>query len=104
MKAAMNGVPQLSILDGWWIEGNVEGRTGWSIDTAHPENLYEKLAEIAACVAEPAAYAQVMQYAIAVNGAHFNTHRMVRQYAQHAYGLVSDECRPRTMRTGAAAS
>ena len=31
MKAALNGVPSLSVLDGWWIEGHIEGMTGWSI-------------------------------------------------------------------------
>src|SRR5580704_7566754 len=31
MKAALNGVPSLSILDGWWVEGHIEGVTGWSI-------------------------------------------------------------------------
>ena len=31
MKAALNGVPSLSILDGWWIEGCIEGVTGWAI-------------------------------------------------------------------------
>ena len=33
MKAAINGVPSLSILDGWWIEGCIEGVTGWAIDS-----------------------------------------------------------------------
>ena len=32
MKAALNGVPSLSILDGWWIEGCIEGFTGWAIE------------------------------------------------------------------------
>jgi starch phosphorylase len=31
MKAAMNGVPGFSVLDGWWVEGHAEGVTGWSI-------------------------------------------------------------------------
>ena len=31
MKAALNGIPSLSILDGWWVEGCVEGVTGWAI-------------------------------------------------------------------------
>jgi starch phosphorylase len=33
MKAALNGLPSLSVLDGWWIEGCIEGVTGWSIGT-----------------------------------------------------------------------
>ena len=36
MKAALNGVPSLSILDGWWIEGCIEGTTGWAIDSTVP--------------------------------------------------------------------
>src|SRR6202011_2324407 len=52
MKAAVNGVPSLSILDGWWIEGHAEGATGWAIgDESEPESdtpgevasLYDKL-------------------------------------------------------------
>jgi starch phosphorylase len=35
MKAALNGVPSLSILDGWWVEGHIEGVTGWSMGEAH---------------------------------------------------------------------
>lgn len=56
MKAALNGVPNFSILDGWWIEGHIEGITGWAIgsetsesqggvetDAADAEDLYAKL-------------------------------------------------------------
>ena len=52
MKAALNGVPSLSVLDGWWIEGHVEGVIGWSIDAApdpksdpfsEANSLYDKL-------------------------------------------------------------
>ena len=50
MKAAFNGVPQLSVLDGWWVEGCIEGVTGWAIgDAAETANgvdaasLYDKL-------------------------------------------------------------
>ena len=48
MKAALNGVPSLSILDGWWIEGCIEGVTGWAIedganDEEEAESLYTKL-------------------------------------------------------------
>ena len=48
MKAALNGVPSLSILDGWWIEGCIEGVTGWAIedgadDAEEADSLYDKL-------------------------------------------------------------
>src|SRR5215212_7792575 len=38
MKAAHNGVPSLSVLDGWWIEGHIEGVTGWSIGPSPEES------------------------------------------------------------------
>ena len=57
MKAAHNGVPSLSVLDGWWLEGHVEGVTGWAIgsrddlgagqhDEADARSLYQKLEEV----------------------------------------------------------
>ena len=52
MKAAINGVPSLSVLDGWWIEGCIEGITGWAIgsrdnaDTSDAIDLYDKLENI----------------------------------------------------------
>ncbi|NNJ70285.1 MAG: alpha-glucan family phosphorylase, partial [Kiritimatiellales bacterium] len=42
MKAAMNGVPSLSILDGWWIEGCIEGVTGWAIDGSNTDTTEER--------------------------------------------------------------
>ena len=96
MKAALNGVPSLSVLDGWWIEGHVEGVTGWSIgDAEQTENdsaaeaasLYEKLERVILPLyyKEPDKFAQVMRSAIALNGSFFNTERMVSQYVRQAY-------------------
>ncbi len=96
MKAALNGVPSLSILDGWWIEGHVEGATGWSIgetwdaesdDTADSHALFDKLElEIAPTFYQrPDAYTSVMRSAIAINGSFFNAQRMVSQYLEAAY-------------------
>ncbi|MGH7853403.1 MAG: alpha-glucan family phosphorylase [Candidatus Binatia bacterium] len=96
MKAALNGVPSLSVLDGWWIEGHVEGVTGWSIgdaeqtendSTAEAASLYEKLERVILPLyyKEPDKFAQVMRSAIALNGSFFNTERMVSQYVRHAY-------------------
>lgn len=99
MKAAMNGVPSLSVLDGWWIEGCIEGLTGWAIGGApagargagsragDAASLYEKLAQVIV----PMFYGQrekfinVMVHAIALNGSFFNTHRMMQQYVLKAY-------------------
>jgi starch phosphorylase len=92
MKAALNGVPSLSILDGWWIEGNVEGRTGWAVGALDgPADddaaaLYRKLdAVVSLYYADPDAYDEIRRYAISVNGSYFTTERMVREYAINAY-------------------
>jgi len=98
MKAALNGVPSLSVLDGWWLEGCIEGVTGWSIGERHnrhrpqpvgrdADDLYRKLEEavIPLFYTEPARYAEVMRHAIALNGSFFNTERMLSQYVTKAY-------------------
>ncbi len=87
MKAALNGVPMLSTIDGWWVEGCIEGRTGWGIaDTA--ASLYDKLGDAAHRYAHAtSAWAETMRYAIAINGPHFTTQRMIEQYARDAYSL-----------------
>jgi glycogen phosphorylase len=102
MKAALNGVPSLSILDGWWVEGHIEGVTGWSIGelrrsgdpngsatdgAKEAESLYSKLENVILPMfyKEPRQYIQVMQHAIAINGSFFNTQRMVQQYITDAY-------------------
>jgi glycogen phosphorylase len=95
MKAALNGVPSLSVLDGWWIEGHVEGVTGWSIGGLDPEGdqskdaneIYLKLERVILPIyyGLPFAYAEVMRSAISINGSFFNTQRMVEQYVRNAY-------------------
>ena len=96
MKAALNGVPSLSVLDGWWIEGHVEGVTGWSIGASETEaidqskdalDLYLKLERVILPLfyGLPFAYAEVMRSSIALNGSFFNTQRMVEQYVRNAY-------------------
>jgi starch phosphorylase len=101
MKAALNGVPSLSILDGWWVEGHIEGVTGWSIgesrrvasvgvatdNAAEAESLYSKLEGVILPLyyAERSRFLGIMQHAIAINGSFFNTQRMVQQYITDAY-------------------
>jgi starch phosphorylase len=96
MKAALNGVPSLSVLDGWWIEGHQEGVTGWAIgdgqdaseDPAREvDSLYDKLEHVILPLfyKEPVEFAKVMRSAIAYNGSFFNTQRMVLQYLRNAY-------------------
>lgn len=92
MKAALNGVPSLSILDGWWIEGCIENVTGWAIedgvdDAAEAESLYAKLesAVVPLYLQAPEYWARLMRTTMAFNGSYFNTNRMVLQYARNAY-------------------
>ena len=98
MKAALNGVPSLSVLDGWWIEGHVEGVTGWSIGThwqgesdtnVEAALLYDKLEHtiLPMFYQRPEEYVQIMTRTIALNGSFFTAQRMVLQYALRAYGL-----------------
>lgn len=100
MKAALNGVPSLSILDGWWIEGCIEDVTGWAISprgselapsgshsVADARALYERLEKtiLPLYYNERLRYAEVMRHAIALNGSFFNTERMLREYMAKAY-------------------
>ena len=102
MKAALNGVPSLSILDGWWIEGCVEGVTGWAIDgyeatAVDPVHemrvMYDKLENeiIPMFYRDPQHYAEIMKSAIALNGSFFNCQRMLRQYVENAYAVQKRE-------------
>jgi starch phosphorylase len=92
MKAALNGVPSLSILDGWWIEGCIEGFTGWAIedgadDAAEANSLYDKLetAVVPLFLEAKEKWARLMRTTLAFNGSYFNTNRMVKQYTRNAY-------------------
>jgi starch phosphorylase len=99
MKAAHNGVPSLSILDGWWIEGCVEGVTGWAIGDLRAlgdpgedrrregQDLLGKLETeiVPAYCGERERWAVFMRHAISLNASFFNTHRMIQQYATNAY-------------------
>ena len=72
MKAALNGVPSLSVLDGWWVEGCIEGVTGWAIGTegdapeTHGTALLDELdgAVLPLFHRDPAGWARVMKGAI----------------------------------------
>lgn len=100
MKAALNGVPSLSVLDGWWIEGCIEDVTGWAIGESCPvdatpevraacdaESLYDKLENviIPAFYERREDFVRVMRHAIALNASYFNTQRMVHEYIVRAY-------------------
>jgi glycogen phosphorylase len=100
MKAAHNGVINFSVLDGWWIEGHIEGFTGWSIgpsatettltdnmDTRDADDLYNKLETIIipTYYNDRHTWVRMMQNAIGKNAYYFNCHRMMRRYVTDAY-------------------
>ncbi|MFA7349313.1 MAG: alpha-glucan family phosphorylase [Methylotenera sp.] len=94
MKAAINGVPSLSVLDGWWIEGCIEGITGWAIGNMTSSNgsdaiaLYDKLEQVVLPLyyhQDTSRWIKVMKYAISKNASYFNSHRMMRRYLIEAY-------------------
>ena len=90
MKAALNGVPSLSVPDGWWIEGCIEGFTGWSIQDAPHDtasSLYHQLENVVIPLyyQNRDRFIEVMRHAIALNSSHFNTQRMVQEYILKAY-------------------
>jgi len=98
MKAAHNGVPQCSTLDGWWLEGCVENITGWSIgpektedessdDNIDKYDLYDKLEDwiIPKYYTDRDNWIRTMRSCIAINASFFNTNRMIQQYVLNAY-------------------
>ena len=97
MKAAHNGIPHFSVLDGWWLEGHIEGITGWSIGSVPSsaiddskndvQELYEKLEKIIVPLfyKNRPKWIEIMQHSIAMNASFFNTHRMVQQYVLNSY-------------------
>ena len=100
MKAALNGVPSLSVLDGWWMEGWIEGETGWAIgeqcdasptssdrSACDAASLYDKLERVILPLyhRDRDGFADVMRHCISLNGSFFNTQRMVQQYVVKAY-------------------
>ena len=94
MKAAFNGVPHLSVLDGWWIEGCVEGVTGWAVGDGASAGagedaraLYDKLEQVVLPLyyENRQGWIAVMKGTISQNASFFNSHRMMRRYATEAY-------------------
>jgi starch phosphorylase len=101
MKAALNGVPSLSVLDGWWVEGCIEHVTGWAIGADAPLDdlvngdhvehesriLYDKIEHIIfpMYLQSRDQFIDVMRHAIAINGSYFNTQRMMQEYVVKAY-------------------
>ncbi|MBM3253326.1 MAG: alpha-glucan family phosphorylase [Candidatus Omnitrophica bacterium] len=96
MKACLNGVPNLSVLDGWWIEGCIENVTGWAIGSLNRESadsnqdvydMYQKLEKVVIPMFynEKDKWLEIMRHTIALNASFFNTQRMVQEYVLNAY-------------------
>ena len=103
MKCVHNGAMNFSVLDGWWIEGCIEDVTGWAIgpepgqddmdgydESLDANDLYKKLEEkiIPTYYNDKKLWIKMMRAAIAVNASYFNTHRVVKEYCEKAYGTV----------------
>jgi starch phosphorylase len=106
MKAALNGVPQLSTLDGWWPEA-YDGLNGWAIPAATPtDHDAADAADVAQFYAlleqqvvprfydrdargVPRAWTMTMKHAIRVAAQSFTAERMVQQYAEEYYGPIA---------------
>ncbi|MCC7069773.1 MAG: alpha-glucan family phosphorylase [Deltaproteobacteria bacterium] len=103
MKAAANGAPNLSILDGWWDEG-YDGKNGWAIggrdqnpdegaqDRADAASLYDALErEVIPAYYQrdahgtPTAWVGLMRAAMASSIWRFSTHRMLEEYFERMY-------------------
>jgi glycogen phosphorylase len=99
MKAALNGVPQLSVMDGWWIEG-YNGKNGWAVEGAEgPDRDAKDAAAIYDLLEKdivPLYYdldedgisrgwTAVMKEAIKTTGPNFSARRMAKEYAQRFY-------------------
>jgi starch phosphorylase len=88
MKAAVNGILNLSMLDGWWVEGCIEGVTGWSIDDGTDARaLYDKLEHLVLPLyyENRTQWIWMMKQAVSKIACYFNSHRMMRRYAAEAY-------------------
>jgi starch phosphorylase len=100
MKAAVNGVPQFSILDGWWIEG-FNGENGWAIDPEEIDGnrdqidsseiyriLEDEIIPLFYDVSEegvPHGWVAVMKASIKSSGARYSARRMVKEYIEKFY-------------------
>jgi starch phosphorylase len=108
MKAALNGIPQLSIADGWWREG-FNGRNGWIFGTEDFEgdrdstdagNLYRILEEQViplyydvSSEGIPHGWVRMMRESIRSAASRFSARRMVKDYLQKSYGKSLEKCR-----------
>jgi starch phosphorylase len=95
MKASLNGVPQLSILDGWWIEG-FNGKNGWAFAGSGDDKDADAIYNILETKVIPLYYkmddkgiptnwVKLMKEAIKSTSAAFSARRMVKEYTRKFY-------------------
>lgn len=104
MKAAHNGVINFSVPDGWWIEGCIEGVTGWFIGNRPEEilseeetcqrelqDIYDKLERIILPMfyEQKDKWLEIVESSIGKIACYFNSHRMMQEYVAKAYGNSS---------------
>ncbi len=109
MKAALNGVPNISIMDGWWVEGYHGGKTGWKFGYEQPiedtslsedpssllyaedsKSFYKIFSDVLETFYNEELRPKYLDKCImnlALNCPIFNTHRMIAEYCDR-YGLT----------------
>jgi starch phosphorylase len=92
MKAAINGVLNVSVLDGWWLEACIDGATGWAIGEDQgvaqaSKALYDKLEHtvLPLYYNDRGRWIWMMKQSVSKIASYFNSHRMMRRYAAEAY-------------------
>ncbi len=104
MKATLNGVPQLSVLDGWWIEG-YNGKNGWAVEGAEGPDRDARDADAIYDLLEkdivplfydvdesgvPHGWVQMMKETIKMTGPNFCARRMAKEYTEKFYRRAMD--------------
>jgi len=105
IKAAMNGVLNLSVYDGWWLEGGIDGVNGWgvgrrtdwpdlsdSVDEEDEAGLYSKISSsvIPTYYQDKERWVDMQKRSIATVGPLFNSYRMVEEYITKVYERAAE--------------
>jgi len=105
IKAAMNGVLNLSVYDGWWLEGGIEGVNGWGVgrradwsdlsDSVEGEDEASLYSELSSSVLptfykDRERWADMQKRSIATVGPLFNSYRMVEEYISKVYARAAE--------------
>jgi len=89
MKAAHNGIPQISTLDGWWGEGYKKNKTGWLIKEKTKGDVYDLLEKeiLPIYYGNPEKWRRLMISTISLNASYFNAQRTLKEYMRRAYKM-----------------